>query len=729
MAAGFRCIQGFARLGVITLLAALSSFVTVAVAAAQTCPSPAFGPSVPIVIPLDPGGELFDLVVADFNGDSLADAAVASSNGHRFDILLAQNGGTWARQGTHLSALILRSLVAADFNQDAHLDLVLAYENGAANTTELRALPGLGDGTFGPPSTIAVPQSVTKLVAGDFTGDGLQDFVAFTEAPGAVANLFPGDGAGGFGIPVGFPVGGIVKDAVSGDFNGDTRPDIAVAVRPIDTTLASSIRILFGTAAGGFTGPTVLPVEEVVDLEVGDLDGDGDLDLALSVRDLGIVSTLRGDGVGGFTGGGVAAVYAGAGRIAVEDFNGDGIDDLAVANERTESFPFGLTAPIGTLDVLYGDGGGGFSGAASFSVGESIRWLAASDVNDDGRVDLVALTHAWSNSVEEPLAAVAVLNSCGTADAAVAVTDSADPVQTRDEFHYIVDVSNSGPDAAPLALRMRVDGGTFGTQTVTTTHGRCRHESSTAGFEGLVMCWLGILEPGETAQVVVQATESSMVTRRLTARVTSGGHDPDVSNNQDVETTRVTRIGGGGLELEYQPGGSVELSWSRGDFQAAYYIGRFVGGAMTVLPASGIPLPADATSFVDDSPIVGEVNCYVVTPVDAAGTPIGRSDMLCVKPGSATGQAPPRVSIELNGSESVFLRWSPPGGQTGYMLIAHSLATGEQTQISTTSIVRQHLTNGMPFCYVIIPGNGVTPLGASDQFCAFPGVADLDLPQ
>ena len=36
-------------------------------------------------------------------------------------------------------------------------------------------------------------------------------------------------------------------------------------------------------------------------------------------------------------------------------------------------------------------------------------------------------------------------------------------------------------------------------------------------------------------------------------------------------------------------------------------------------------------------------------------------------------------------------------------------------------------TNGTPTCYVLMPGNGSTPLGQSDVFCAIPGHSDFDI--
>ena len=73
--------------------------------------------------------------------------------------------------------------------------------------------------------------------------------------------------------------------------------------------------------------------------------------------------------------------------VAVGDFNGDGVEDLAVANHSSNN-----------VSVLLGNGDGSFQAALDFGAGSSPRSVAVGDFNGDGRPDL-AVANENSNNV------------------------------------------------------------------------------------------------------------------------------------------------------------------------------------------------------------------------------------------------------------------------------------------------------------------------------------------
>jgi hypothetical protein len=69
--------------------------------------------------------------------------------------------------------------------------------------------------------------------------------------------------------------------------------------------------------------------------------------------------------------------------IVSGDFNGDGVDDLLVANTSA-----------GTVQILFGDGMGGFNLANELAVGAGPVALATGDLNNDGALDAAVITSA-----------------------------------------------------------------------------------------------------------------------------------------------------------------------------------------------------------------------------------------------------------------------------------------------------------------------------------------------
>ncbi len=140
--------------------------------------------------------------------------------------------------------------------------------------------------------------------------------------------------AGGFTSPAApeVTVGTLPGSVAIGDFNGDGKQDFAAGNETTD-----NVSIRLGDGSGGFTSPTT-PEVQVADgpesVAIGDFNGDSIQDFAAANLNSNNISIRLGDGSGEFTSPATPEVTAGSGpaSVAIGDFNGDGMQDLAAAN-------------------------------------------------------------------------------------------------------------------------------------------------------------------------------------------------------------------------------------------------------------------------------------------------------------------------------------------------------------------------------------------------------------
>lgn len=232
---------------------------------------------------------------------------------------------------------------------------------------------------------VPVDPTPRAVAVGDFDGNGDLDLVSANVDPrgqsdGSVSVL-PGDGDGGFGPRRSFPVGRDPFSAAVGDVDGDGDLDLVVT-----NSLGRSVSVLLGDGSGGL-GPKrdfatgINPVS----VAMTDFDGDGDLDMAVandhddSAPDRDTVSVLPGDGSGGF--GPKRDLVAGDDdprSVAVGDFDRDGDADLVTAS-----------AGAASVSVFSGDGAGGFAPRRNFAT-SLVPWsIAVGDFDRDGNPDVV----------------------------------------------------------------------------------------------------------------------------------------------------------------------------------------------------------------------------------------------------------------------------------------------------------------------------------------------------
>jgi hypothetical protein len=173
------------------------------------------------------------------------------------------------------------------------------------------------------------------------------------------------------GGPVEYPLGSQPANVTIGDFNGDGKPDLALSIPGLNT-----VSILLNNGDGTFQAHVDYPTGAVPGaIATGDFNGDGKLDI-ITATSAGF-SLLPGKGDGTFgthldypiTGGGIS--------LSVGDFNGDGKLDLAVGSGNSSQ-----------VFILLGNGNGTFQTPVGYATGTAPSQIVTADFNGDGKPDL-----------------------------------------------------------------------------------------------------------------------------------------------------------------------------------------------------------------------------------------------------------------------------------------------------------------------------------------------------
>ena len=276
--------------------------------------------------------------------------------------------------------------IVADLNGDSIPDLAA---NGAFG---VGVMLGVGDGTFMPRVNFSTGAQSQDLAAGDFNGDGRVDLAVSLNSPQFSLALLTGNGDGTFNAPVMFENIGALDDSpaiVATDLNTDGRLDVVIAhllacfVSPCVAT--SNLTVMLGLGDGTFQTPFEIDVGTGMSrIAVGDFNSDG-------IKDLGIAGSqsrvyiLLGIGDGSFLKQPIITLTADTfgvdgTDIDIADLNGDTIQDLVVA--------IGLNGS--RTAILLGNNDGTFQPARiitdrRFRVPQ---YQAIADYNRDGFLDL-----------------------------------------------------------------------------------------------------------------------------------------------------------------------------------------------------------------------------------------------------------------------------------------------------------------------------------------------------
>jgi hypothetical protein len=334
-----------------------------------------------------------------------------------------------------------RALAAVDFDGDGDVDIVVVNVVSA----DLSLLQNDGLGNLTEASTISTIGRATDLEVHDMDGDGIDDLVLAVREDDRGVSILYGDGAGGFGDALFVPAGPRPHYVAVADLDADGRDDIVVS-HCCGLTHDGNVflSVMMATGPTSYAAPVTLATGASIggEIEIGDIDGDGNLDVVTNIAYSGALVTWLGDGAGTFGSPQSTAGLIPTTTFGLVDVDADGSDELVVGDGTT------------TIDVLEN---GSTPGTVSWSSGSTVTtpsgvdWVDVGDVDGDGNDDVLATNRAGGT--------LTVIRSSATpivADEVAAGTNASRSIA--------VDLQGTGPP--DLAVTDQLDNPATGTVTI-----------------------------------------------------------------------------------------------------------------------------------------------------------------------------------------------------------------------------------------------------------------------
>ncbi|MDF7800708.1 FG-GAP-like repeat-containing protein [Pontiellaceae bacterium B1224] len=292
-----------------------------------------------VVTNLAAGDRPRQAALGHFNGDAFLDLAVVNEYSHNIGVYLGQAGGTFLPPVTYATANRPYDIKVGDIDGDEEIDLVTVHYDA----NQLSVLYGDGNGNFGGSTNYPTGSNPQELSLANLNGDNHLDVVVANLSSDNVS-VFLNNGDGTLAPPVSYPAGDGARCIKVGDLDNDGTYDLIVG-----NYNADSISVLMGNGDGTYLAATNYSgCNGPVDVELIDLDDDGFKEIAVASYAGYRLNFFSNQGDGTFTFSSQAyTINYYPYSIAVADFTGDTLDDLAVVNPYFDQvYTYGANARV-----------------------------------------------------------------------------------------------------------------------------------------------------------------------------------------------------------------------------------------------------------------------------------------------------------------------------------------------------------------------------------------------
>ena len=404
---------------------------------------------------------------ANLNGGTLPDLVTSDNSSYNgITVFLDYNGSTFASTTTYtlgFNALTV-DIAVADFDGDGNQDVIAANSNTATPTSNLIIFKGSSTGVLTYVSSFSVTNGAKYLAAAKFSTSGKVDLAVTSPTATSLTilkNMSTGVGSFTF-TPSATLTAGLSyppNAIIASDFDGANGVDIAVTTQSSSGNVSIYKNI---SGVGTFTnsGNYTANYNSPNALTSADFNGDGLQDLAVTTTSSPYdVYTLQGMAACTFSTA-VSVPFAGSyspQSITTGDFNGDGNIDIANLDYGTNK----------DLNILPGTGTGSFGSTIqlSYASGATPTAIIAADYNLDGITDLAAASS--SNMVNIFINAKPVISGIATICSGNSATLTAGGASTT--YTWSTGSTNATVVLSPTTTTIYTVTGTVGTCSSSTT--------------------------------------------------------------------------------------------------------------------------------------------------------------------------------------------------------------------------------------------------------------------